>query len=137
MGATASMCMALAMYWEARSEPVIGQIAVAQVIQRRVDSPRFPDTVCGVVFQGGEKRHKCHFSFWCDGLPDDPLDEVAWTKAKALAKYVIKMKGQLYDFSKGADHYHASYVDPWWAAYGVEVVQIGLHHFYKVPIRRS
>ena len=73
-------CLALAIYFEARSEPIAGQLAVAQVILNRVVDERYPDTVCEVIMEGPTHpsghpvRHKCQFSFWCDGKPENVHD---------------------------------------------------------------
>ena len=64
-------CMARAIYFEARSESELGQLAVARVILNRTKDPDYPKTICGVVYQGSNRRNSCQFSFACDGLPDD------------------------------------------------------------------
>ena len=70
-------CLAQNIYFEARSEPVAGMLAVGHVVLNRVASDRFPDTVCKVIRQGGERRrHRCQFSWWCDGRSDKPHNEV-------------------------------------------------------------
>ena len=63
-------CLAQAIYFEARSEPLSGWAAVADVVINRALDARYPATICGVVFQGEYRRHKCQFSFACDGLSD-------------------------------------------------------------------
>ena len=79
-------CLALNIYWEARSEPRLGQIAVAAVTLNRVADPGFPDTVCSVVRQGEERgRNLCQFSWHCDGLDDRPGNLAAWQHAQRLA----------------------------------------------------
>ena len=82
---SAIACLATAIYFEARGEPMVGQVAVAQVIVNRVYDERFPDTVCDVVKQGEYYtwnksipiKHRCQFSFWCDGKPEVMRDETA------------------------------------------------------------
>jgi spore germination cell wall hydrolase CwlJ-like protein len=79
----ALMCVAMAVYFEARGEPTAGQIAVAQVIRNRIEDPRYPDNACDVVKQGYywngiPIRNKCQFSFYCDGKSDDPKNKQAW-----------------------------------------------------------
>ena len=118
----ASMCLALAIYYEARSEPVGGQIMVAEVIMNRVESEHYPDTVCGVVWQPRQ------FSFTHDGKPENPQHEV-WGDIKTLAEAILSdPEGQLYH--NGATHYHATYVSPYWASELVHIGQVGNHIFY-------
>lgn len=133
---TALMCMALNIYHEARGESLAGQIAVSQVVMNRVASPRFPDTVCGVVKQAKYHawsdipiRNKCHFSWWCDGLSDKPQDDEAMLRATILAQNILE--GRITNISEGATHYHANYVMPYWADEMTQVLQIEQHIFYK------
>ena len=83
--AEAQRCLAQAIYFEARSEPVAGWEAVADVVINRALSPTYPGSICGVVFQGQYRRHKCQFSFACDGLSDRPKHRVLWRKALRMA----------------------------------------------------
>lgn len=137
MFAEALVCLALNVYHEARDQPFIGQVAVAQVVMNRVDDLRYPDTVCEVVEQGPTYswkpdfpvRHRCQFSWYCDGKSDKPRDEQAWSNAMMVAHGVFY--GNLDDFTEGATHYHATYVHPEWAATKTEIVQIGDHIFYR------
>ena len=78
-------CLARAIYFEARSEPEAGQIAVANVILNRVKSKRYPDSICGVVYDGAHRLNSCQFSFACDGKKDAPKSAKQWSKAKKLA----------------------------------------------------
>ncbi len=123
-------CLALNIYWEAKSEPLLGQVAVAAVTLNRVMDPAFPKTICDVVRQGGAKRlHKCHFSWVCDGRKDTPREEYAWRQALSLASAAL-LSG-LPDPTRGALWYHADYVRPWWSRDMREAVRIGRHIFYK------
>ena len=130
-------CMATAIYFEARGEPMVGQVAVAQVIMSRVYDERYPDTVCDVVKQGyyysWDKtipiRDKCQFSFWCDGKPETIKDEDAYFWATEVAQAV--MVGTLYDTTQGATHYHAYYVQPSWSKKFTQTVRINDHIFYR------
>jgi|TARA_R110000822_G_scaffold61714_9_gene152364 spore germination cell wall hydrolase CwlJ-like protein len=130
-------CMALALYFEARGEPVVGQIAVGHVISNRVADPRYPDTVCEVVMQGPTyswkpdfpARHRCQFSFYCDGKSDKPKDVEAYSRAVALSRMIIS--GGTNDPSEGATHYHANYVLPSWASSKARVIRINDHVFYR------
>ena len=124
-------CMATAIYFEARDEPVKGQIAVAQVIMNRIRSPFYPKTVCGVVYQGERNRHGCQFSFTCTGKSNSVKEKPEWATAVKLAKQVIA--GEVWVDEVGyATHYHATYVHPDWRHELDKVAQIGGHIFYKM-----
>lgn len=126
-------CLALNIYHEARSEPRKGQIAVARVTLNRVESKAFPNSVCGVVKQGGQKRHRCQFSWWCDGKSDHPSDSQAWQRSLKVGKQVLADKAA--DPTKGALFYHADYVKPKWSKAFNRTAQIGRHLFYR-PLQR-
>lgn len=122
-------CLALNIYWESRSEEARGQLAVAAVTLNRVRDPRFPNSICGVVKQGGWKqRHRCQFSWWCDGKKDEPKDATAWRKAQILAR--LSYAGVINDPTRGALWYHADYVAPDWRTAMRQTAQIGRHVFY-------
>ncbi len=126
-------CLALNIYWEARSEPRLGQIAVAAVTLNRVADPGFPDTVCGVVRQGEERgRNLCQFSWHCDGLDDRPRNLAAWEHAQRLAR--LALAGQLPDPTGGALWFHSDQVHPDWTADMTRVGQIGTHIFYRLAV---
>ena len=133
----AIVCLALNVYHEARDQPFIGQVAVAQVVMNRVLDDRYPDDVCEVVMQGPTYswsngfpvRHRCQFSWYCDGKSDKPHDDLAWEQARMVAYGVYS--GNLDDFVEGATHYHATYVQPEWAETKTPIVQIGDHVFYR------
>ena len=137
MIAEAIMCLALNVYHEARDQPFIGQVAVAQVVMNRVYDDRYPDHPCEVVFQGPPYswkpdfpvRHRCQFSWYCDGKSDKVYDEDAYRQALTIAHGVYY--DDLDDFVEGATHYHATYVLPEWAESKTPVVQIGQHMFYR------
>lgn len=123
-------CLATAIYFEARGEEIRGQIAVAQVIMTRVRSEFYPNTICGVVYQGQWNRNACQFSFACDGKPDIAKDRKQWKVALDVAKNVIS--GQVYlDEIGDATHYHATYVKPDWRKIVKRISRIGVHIFYK------
>ena len=130
MIAEAVMCMALNLYHEARSESITGMIAVGNVVMNRVKSPRYPDNVCDVIYQKkNNRKYQCQFTWYCDGLPDKPLNQVAWAQSVSIARLVVN--GQVFDQTKGATHYHATYVKPKWASVYKRTVKIGYHIFYK------
>ncbi|PXA90836.1 hypothetical protein DMC47_26810 [Nostoc sp. 3335mG] len=123
-------CLATAIYFEARGETYRGQVAVAQVVMNRVKDHRYPDTICGVVYQNQTKRNACQFSFACDGIPEAITEPDPWAQAEDIAGRYLN--GELYLTEVGdATHYHATYVRPAWAPRMTKVTQIGLHVFYK------
>jgi len=124
------LCLTQGVYYEARGERSIGQLAVAEVILNRAASNHYPPSICGVVFQGA-KSNRCQFSFACmKNVMNRPLNPVAWRKAERLAHYVLS--GKVRNSVIGsATYYHASYVNPYWAPSMVEVVKIGQHIFYS------
>lgn len=122
-------CLTESIYFEARGESAVGQLAIAEVILNRVMSGRYPASICGVVFQGA-KSNQCQFSFACNGDMKKPRDPVAWRKAQRLAHYVLA--GKVRNTIVGsATYYHATYVNPYWAPRMVEVAKIGQHIFYR------
>lgn len=123
-------CMATAVYFEARDEPLRGQIAVAQVVMTRVRSEYYPMTICGVVYQNQWRKNSCQFSFACDGHPDQPKEKKEWRTSLDVARQVISGKVYLNDIG-GATHYHATYVHPRWRKLVKRVKKIGRHIFYK------
>jgi cell wall hydrolase len=122
-------CLAIAIYFEARGEPVSGQVAVGQVIMNRVRSPAFPETICGVVYQG-QMQKSCQFSFTCDGKSDTPRNDEQWALAQDIAKKITA--GELWLPEVGySTFYHANYVSPYWAGSMNKIDKIGRHIFYK------
>ena len=123
-------CIALNVYHEARSEPMAGKYAVAHVVLNRVANDAFPDDACKVVYQGFHRgKHKCQFSWYCDGKSDVPKNETQWLYARVVAHNVIH--GHHKDNTDGATHYHANYVRPWWRKHYTQTVTHGAHIFYK------
>ncbi|MCH9697491.1 MAG: cell wall hydrolase [Gammaproteobacteria bacterium] len=123
-------CLALNNYFEARGESRLGQYAVASVVLNRVKNPRFPDSICGVVKQGGfTKKYQCQFSWWCDGMSDKPMNKKAWKQSIELARSVLKKHHN--DITAGALWYHADYVRPYWRTSMKRGPKIGRHIFYS------
>ena len=119
-------CLALAMYWEAKGEGPDGMRAVASVVLNRVAHPEFPDTVCGVVQQGGDTG-PCQFSWWCDGRSDQPVEARPWATAQRIAERALN--GQPADPTRGALFFHNISLDDPWAR--ERTVRIGQHVFYR------
>tara|TARA_R100000963_G_C4645051_1_gene109167 strand:+ start:529 stop:960 length:432 start_codon:yes stop_codon:yes gene_type:complete len=139
---TAIVCLALNIYWEARNQSVLGKIAVAQTTMNRVYDARYPDDVCSVVYQGQKYswkpynmvRHKCQFSWYCDGKSDEPKNKDAWESSLRIADGVYNSK--IYDIVDGATHYHAYYILPSWSASKTKITRIDDHIFYRWESRQ-
>jgi hypothetical protein len=122
-------CLTAAIYYEAANEPEDGQRAVAQVVLNRVRHPHYPQSVCGVVFQGHQRSTGCQFSFTCDGsLRRTPMANL-WERARKVAQEALA--GYVHRAVGWATHYHANYVFPYWAPSLAKVGQIGAHIFYR------
>lgn len=123
------VCLALNVYHEARDQGPIGEMAVAHVVLNRVESNKFPNSICGVVSQGGyQRRNRCQFSWYCDGKSDKPFDEKSWARAQEVAKAALTDGSE--DPTDGALYYHAHYVSPKWAKSFRLTATIGDHNFY-------
>lgn len=125
----AIQCMTAAIYYEAASESDAGQRAVAQVVLNRVAHPAYPKTVCGVVFQGSERRTGCQFSFTCDGSLARRPTALFWQRAENVARAALS--GYVYAPIGLATHYHTTAVSPYWAPSLSFIGQIGAHRFYR------
>lgn len=122
-------CLTAAVYYEAASETPVGQRGVAQVVLNRVRHPAYPNSVCGVVFQGSSRQTGCQFSFTCDGSLARRPSAYAWARARqvaamALAGYVEPAVGH-------ATHYHTKWVVPYWSSSLSKLGTIGAHIFYR------
>jgi hypothetical protein len=128
--AKAERCLANAVYFESRSEPIRGQMAVAQVVINRVFSGFYPNDVCGVVYQNAERHLSCQFTFACDGKRKLITEHGAWARANRIAKETLN--GQIYvpEVAKST-HYHAIYVHPNWVHEMKKMVRYGIHNFYR------
>jgi N-acetylmuramoyl-L-alanine amidase len=120
MFTTPLMCLALAVYHEARGENLDGQLAVAEVVINRVQDNGFPNNVCAVVMQ------KNQFSFYWDGKSDKPRDKTAFATAVNIAQDALDGKV----LGHGATFYHATYVRPYWADLFEPIGRVGKHIFY-------
>jgi spore germination cell wall hydrolase CwlJ-like protein len=126
-------CLAEAIYYEARGEPLQGQVAVAEVVLNRVDSRQYPNSICGVTRQGVGNGRACQFSYACDGRPERMANRVPRERAETLA--AIMIAGRERDVTDGATHFHATYVRPGWARQFVRTAAIGAHIFYRQGTR--
>jgi spore germination cell wall hydrolase CwlJ-like protein len=126
----AERCLAEAVYFEARGEPALGQIAVAQVILNRAFSGKYPNTVCGVVYQNSHRHLACQFTFACDGIRDVVREPDMWERAKKISSEMLDGKLWLPEVGK-ATHYHARYVHPGWVREMKKMYKLGVHIFYR------
>jgi spore germination cell wall hydrolase CwlJ-like protein len=128
--AKAEKCLANAIYFESRGEPVKGQIAVAQVVMNRVFSGYYPSDVCGVVYQNAHRHLACQFTFACDGIPDVVTEPENWELAKRLARDTLDGKFWMPEIARST-HYHAYWVRPSWIGEMRRIFKIGVHTFYR------
>ncbi|HEY7245919.1 MAG TPA: cell wall hydrolase [Xanthobacteraceae bacterium] len=128
--AKAEKCLAEAVYFEARGEAVLGQVAVAQVVLNRAFSGKYPDSVCGVVYQNAHRHLACQFTFACDGIRDVIREPDMWERAKKIAAEMLDGKLWLPEVGK-ATHYHATYVHPGWVREMKKMHKLGVHIFYR------
>lgn len=125
----AEECLTMAVYYEAASESTEGQQAVAQVVMNRMRHPSYPNTVCGVVFQGSQRSTGCQFSFTCDGSLARKPQAAAWNRARRVASAALG--GFVFAPVGLATHYHTTAIYPYWAPSLTVVGTIGLHRFYR------
>ena len=122
-------CLAQAIYYEARSEDEAGQRAVAQVVLNRLRHPAYPPSVCGVVYQGSERRTGCQFTFTCDGSLARAPSGPGWSRARRIA--AESLAGKVYGPVGHATHYHTNQVLPYWAPKLLKSAVVGAHIFYR------
>ncbi len=126
-------CLAEAVYYEARSETLSGQRAVAEVVLNRVKSKHFPNSICGVVYEGSERQTGCQFSFTCDGSMDIAPRGKSWDRSVDVAEYV--MSGGHTPMTSYATHYHTVQVSPKWSGTMRMTRHVGSHVFYRFAPR--
>lgn len=135
-------CLAQNIFFEARNQTLQGRVAVAWVTLNRMESDRFPDSICEVVKQGRKDtngnmiRNQCQFSWYCDGksdrIPSNAIAQRAWEDAQLIANVV------LLDWARdetspveNATFYHADYIQPYWAREFAVVAKVDNHIFYE------
>lgn len=128
-------CLSEALYFEARGESVRGQFAVAEVILNRVESGRFPNSVCGVIHQGTGKKYQCQFTYTCDGRKEVIHEKKAYERVAKVARAAMDGVGK--KLTAGATHYHTKAVRPSWARVYQETARIGVHIFYRHNYRTA
>lgn len=122
-------CLTRAAYYEARGEGKDGMKAVVQVVLNRVRHPSFPNSVCGVVYQGSNRSSGCQFSFTCNGSMRGTVNRTAWDRAREVASKALS--GQVFAAVGNATHFHTTAVSPGWRNNLVRVTQVGDHYFYR------
>ncbi len=123
-------CLAAAMIYEAGDDSR-GQLSVGQVVINRARHPAFPKSICGVVFQGSERRTGCQFTFTCDGALARRYSEAAWLRAQVNAD--LMLSGMI-DPSVGlATHYHTDWVRPYWSDSLEKIAIVDTHLFFRWP----
>lgn len=128
----AAMCLTAAIYYEAGNELEAGQRAVAQVVLNRVRHPAYPDTVCGVVYQGTDRNDTlCQFTFGCDGSMARIPAAASWARAAQVAREALA--GYVYAPAGLATHYHTLAVNPFWNKSLTPTAIVGAHIFYRFP----
>jgi spore germination cell wall hydrolase CwlJ-like protein len=128
--AKSEKCLTEAVYFEARGEAVRGQIAVAQVVLNRAFSGKYPDTVCGVVYQNKHRHLACQFTFACDNNPDVVREPDMWDRAQKISKAMLDGQLWLPEVDKST-HYHAYWVRPSWVNEMKKMYKFGVHTFYR------
>ena len=121
-------CLASAVWYEAGGDQ-IGQQAVAQVVLNRLRHPAYPKSVCGVVFQGSERKTGCQFTYTCDGALTRRPSPEAWKQARGVAEKALS--GFVYKPVGTATHYHTDWVVPYWSATLDKIAQVHTHLFFR------
>ena len=145
-------CLALNVYHEARDQGTAGLFGVTAVVLNRVNDKRFPNTICEVVYQGPTReswktrkhknlpaderiyypiKHKCQFSWYCDGKNDTPHNKEKYQEVLDLVEAILYNELSYVDITDGALFYHADYVTPGWAKTKQRTVEIEDHIFYR------
>lgn len=121
-------CLAAAVWFET-GDDAVGEMAVAQVIINRLRHPAFPHSVCGVVFQGSERRTGCQFTFTCDGAMQRTPSAAAWQRARSIA--LSALSGSVFAPVGYATHYHTDWVFPYWSSHVDKIAAVGTHLFFR------
>ena len=125
-------CLAEALYFEARGEPIKGQLAVGEVILNRVEDTRYPSSICKVINQGTGRRFACQFTYTCDGKLETVHERQPYEMALKIAKILLTTHDR--KLTKGSTHYHSNYVNPKWSKKFQRVARFGRHIFYRQPL---
>ena len=134
-------CLALNIYFETKAVSLADAMAVTDVVLNRANHSHYPNDICSVVYQaktdsnGFPKRHKCQFSWYCDGRADTPTDSTAWERSRKYARDMYVHRSYI-GITEGATHYHATYVKPRWSKQLDRIAQIGSHIFYRMKDKK-
>lgn len=128
-GDTEWRCLTEALYFEARGENLVGQVAVAEVILNRKAHKRFPKSICGVINQGAKRKTGCQFSYKCDGRKEVFAERTAYESIAKLAQ--LMLDGTHRDLTRGATFYHTKSVQPRWSRKLKKTATIGEHLFFS------
>ena len=126
----AEKCLAHAIYFEARDEPVTAQMAVAQVVLNRVFSPYYPNDVCGVVYQNKHRHLACQFTFACDGKSEAIKEPEPYERAMRIARESLDGKLWMPQVAKST-HYHDDWARPNWIGEMKRMDKLGGLIFYR------
>ena len=124
-------CLAEALYFEARGEPIKGQLAVGEVVLNRVEDPRYPNSICKVVNQGTGRRFACQFTYTCDGKLETVFERDAYAISLKISKILLTTHDRR--LTEGSTHYHSNYVNPKWSKNFERITKYGRHIFYRQP----
>lgn len=124
----ALVCLSRTIYWEAKGGTDADMEGVADVVLNRLGHDGYPDTICGVVKQGSEKK-ACQFSWWCDGRSDQVQEDDRYAASKEIARKALNQ--QLKDRTRGAMYFHDRNVKPAWASKYLRTAETGKFLFYK------
>ena len=130
-------CLVQNGYFEARSDGYASVMGVTNVVLNRVQDPRYPATICEVVYQGEKDskgnmiQNRCQFSWYCDGKPDRMTNKEFLSKVQIVVHETLALWYNNIDITEGATHYHANYVRPTWAKTLKYTTQIGTHKYYR------
>ena len=125
-------CLAEALYFEARGEPIKGQLAVGEVILNRVEDTRYPSSICKVINQGTGRRFACQFTYTCDGKLETVQERQPYEMALKIAKILMTTHDR--KLTRGSTHYHSNYVNPRWSKRFERIAKFGRHIFYRQPM---
>ena len=127
-------CMAENIYYEAATQSYVGKMAVGLVVLNRLKAPNYPDSVCGVIYEGSQNVHTstCQFSWTCNEHNPINTNSAAWKQSINVATELLTKQDSIIDITEGATSYHANYVNPPWAKQLKYVVQIDQHIFYSI-----
>ncbi len=128
-------CLSQAIYYEARSEPLKGQLAVAQVVLNRVKHRAYPSNICDVVFEGSTRITGCQFTFTCDGSMTRNPRGNSWKRSRQAAIHAVLGMSDV--TIHRATHYHTVAISPYWSKTLLRTANIGTHVFYRFPSRRE